>query len=193
MLEVIKLSMDDAVYDFDGRLLFLAIGTFDGVHLGHRKLITTIIERAQSNNGIAAAYTFSPHPTVITEPNNSKPMIRSIEEKYRIFSEYDLYKILEQRFDQRFAEMTAQDFIKFLKRKFPTLRSICVGENFKFGHNRLGTVTTLIECSKEIGISSIIVPSIIWEGERISSSRIRKLIKFGDFALAEKMLGSSIL
>ncbi|MDR1413355.1 MAG: FAD synthetase family protein [Puniceicoccales bacterium] len=187
--DVIKVFLNNEIYDFSPKSLFMAIGTFDGVHLGHQKLIGEVIEQATGENGIAAAYTFRPHPTVITHPANPKSMICSFGEKYKKIGRYALAHIFEQQFDEKFSEITPQDFLRFLSEKFPTLRGICVGENFKFGHNRSGNARLLAAYSEKFGIFTTIVPSIRINGELVSSSKIRKLIDEGDSAAANLMLG----
>jgi riboflavin kinase/FMN adenylyltransferase len=189
MVEIINISLDDAVYDFFGKPLAIAIGTFDGVHLGHRKLISAAVTQAKAIDGVAAVYTFRPHPTVITQIYDSKSMLCSFEEKYKILSTFDLINIIEQRFDENFAEMSHYDFVQFLRRKFPTLCEICVGENFRFGHDRLGDVEILVNYAKQFGIQTTIVPPFIMDGKRVSSSTIRELFSIGNIELANAMLG----
>ncbi|MDR2737867.1 MAG: FAD synthetase family protein [Puniceicoccales bacterium] len=189
MVEVVKVFLDDVVYNFDGRQVVMTVGTFDGVHLGHRKLISTAITMAKEIGGDAVVYTFRPHPTSVTRAYDSKSMLCSSDEKYKILGSFDLACILEQRFDQAFSEVSSYDFIEFLRRKFPTLRTICVGEGFRFGHDRLGDTSILAGCAKRIGINVVVVPPLILNGERVSSSKIRKLLDINDIRLANLMLG----
>ncbi|MDR1433364.1 MAG: FAD synthetase family protein [Puniceicoccales bacterium] len=189
MVGVVETFFDGEVCDFTVEPLCMSIGTFDGVHLGHRKLISTAVEQAKVCNGIAAAYTFRPHPTAITHPDVPKTMIYSFEEKYKILESFSLAHIIEQKFDGQFSKLSPEDFIAFLRKKFPTLCGICVGENFKFGHNRGGNAKILMDCAEKFSIAVTIVPSLVMDGERVSSSRIRELLRGGDTAKARVMLG----
>ncbi|MDR1595914.1 MAG: FAD synthetase family protein [Puniceicoccales bacterium] len=192
MLNFVEILADGEQCDLPQRPLFMAIGTFDGVHLGHVKLISTTIDRAVGCDGIAIVYTFRPHPTVITHPNNPKPMLCTFEEKYKIFLHYNLFRIAEQKFDENFSRMTPSNFVEFLIQKFPTLCGICVGENFKFGQNRSGNTDTLVSCLEKFGISVTVIPALMIGNERVSSSKIRELLNRGDTEKAKLMLGRGL-
>ncbi|MDR3144510.1 MAG: FAD synthetase family protein [Puniceicoccales bacterium] len=167
----------------------MSIGTFDGVHIGHRKLISAAIDRARESDGIAAVYTFYPHPTAVTDPQNAKSMLCSRDEKYKMLVACGVDFIVEQKFDPVFAAAEPCEFIAFLAHKFPTLRGIFVGEDFKFGRNRSGDANALLLQCQKFGISVAIVPPLAMDGERVSSSRIRKLMGDGNVARANLMLG----
>jgi riboflavin kinase/FMN adenylyltransferase len=189
MVAIIKSFLDGAVFDFSGQSLVMAIGTFDGVHLGHRKLIGVAIDKAKEIGGVAVVYTFRPHPTSVTQSGEPKPMLCNFDEKYNIFGNYDLIAVVEQKFDEEFSQVSSYDFIEFLRRKFPTLKLACIGEDFRFGHDRLGDTVTFAKCAKLFGIDTVIVPSLIFNGKRVSSSRIRRLLGGENIHLANLMLG----
>jgi riboflavin kinase/FMN adenylyltransferase len=189
MVKFIRVGCDDSPCNVREWPIFIAIGTFDGVHIGHRKLISMAVAMAKFYGGISAIYTFSPHPTVITNPDNRKAMIFGFRKKYEIIGDYGPDYIVEQQFNGQFAKILPADFVKFIKRKFPRLQGICVGENFKFGSGRIGDVAALSDCAKLLGIDVIIIPSVTIGGTRVSSSAIRKLLANGDHALANRMLG----
>ncbi|MDR1173542.1 MAG: hypothetical protein LBK24_01970 [Puniceicoccales bacterium] len=188
MAEVIKTFLDDVVYDFSGKPLFMTIGTFDGVHIGHKKLISSIIEQAKGNGGVAAVYTFLPYPTIVLTTAKPKPMIYGIEKKYEILGSYALDGIFEQKFDNQFSKISPYDFVTFLKRKFPTLRGISIGEDFKFGHNQGGDAKILKGYAKHFGIEVAAMPLLMLKGKRVSSSNIRELLEVGHIDLANLML-----
>ncbi|MDR2776712.1 MAG: hypothetical protein LBB17_01550 [Puniceicoccales bacterium] len=188
MAEVIKIFFDDVVYDFSGKPLFMTIGTFDGVHIGHKKLISSIIEQAKANDGVAAIYTFLPYPTMVLATAKPKPMIYGTEKKYEILESYALAGIFEQKFDNQFSKISPYNFVTFLKRKFPTLRGISIGEDFKFGHNQSGDVKILKGYAKHFGIEVTIMPLLVLKGKRVSSSHIRELLEVGHIDLANLML-----
>ncbi|MDR0692992.1 MAG: hypothetical protein LBF49_00230 [Puniceicoccales bacterium] len=188
MAEVTKIFLDDVVYDFSGKPLFMTIGTFDGVHIGHKKLISSIIEQAKNSGGVAAVYTFLPYPTMVLTTAKPKPMIFGIEKKYEILGSYALDGIFEQKFDHRFSKISPYDFVIFLKRKFPTLRGISIGEDFKFGRDQVGDIKILKGYAKHFGIEVTVMPLLILKGKRVSSSHIRELLEVGHLDLANLML-----
>ncbi|MDR0742116.1 MAG: hypothetical protein LBE98_01490 [Puniceicoccales bacterium] len=188
MVEVIRTFLDDVVYDFSGKPLFMTVGTFDGVHIGHKKLISSIIEQARNNGGVAIVYTFLPYPTIILTTAKPKPMIYGIEKKYEILGSYALDGIFEQKFDNQFSQISSYNFVTFLKQKFPTLRGISIGEDFKFGHNQAGDAKILKGYAKHFGIEVTVMPLLMLKGKRVSSSHIRELLEVGHVDLASLML-----
>ncbi|MDR2778857.1 MAG: adenylyltransferase/cytidyltransferase family protein [Puniceicoccales bacterium] len=192
MVEVIKTFLDDAAYDFSGKPLFMTIGTFDGVHIGHKKLISSIIEQARNNDGVAVIYTFLPYPTMVITTAKPKPMIYNVEKKYEVLGSYALDNIIEQKFDNQFSKISPYNFITFLKRKFPTLRGISIGEDFKFGRNQFGDAKILQGYGKHFGIEVEIMPLLVLKGKRVSSSHIRELLKTGNVDLASLMLDQKL-
>ncbi|MDR1890744.1 MAG: hypothetical protein LBQ23_00970 [Puniceicoccales bacterium] len=192
MVEVIKTFLDDTVYDFSGKPLFMTIGTFDGIHIGHEKLISSIIDQAKSNDGVSAVYTFLPYPALFINLAKPKPMIFNVEKKYELLESYALDSIIEQKFDDQFSKMSPYNFVTFLKRKFPTIRGISIGEDFRFGHKQMGDVKILKGYAKNFGIEVSVMPLLILHGKRVSSSHIRKLLEVGDVDLASLMLGREL-
>ncbi|MDR2628458.1 MAG: FAD synthetase family protein [Puniceicoccales bacterium] len=185
---MIRTFLDDVVYDFSGKPLFMTIGTFDGIHIGHKKLISSIIEQAQNNGGVAVVYTFLPYPSIVLTTAKPKPMIYGIEKKYEILGSYALGGIFEQKFDHQFSQISPYDFVTFLRRKFPTLRGISIGEDFKFGHNQDGDAEILKGYAKHFGIEVTAMPLLTLKGKRVSSSHIRELLEVGHIDLANLML-----
>ncbi|MDR1528085.1 MAG: hypothetical protein LBS22_00645 [Puniceicoccales bacterium] len=188
MVEVLRTFLDDVVYDFSGKPLFMTVGTFDGVHIGHKRLISSIIEQARNNDGVAIVYTFLPYPTTVLTTAKPKPMIYGIEKKYEILGSYALDGIFEQKFDGQFSQISPYNFVTFLKRKFPTLSGISIGEDFKFGHNQAGDAKILKGYAKHFGIEVTVMPLLMLKGKRVSSSHIRELLEVGHVDLASLML-----
>ncbi len=180
----------DVVYDVSP--IVLAIGTFDGVHLGHQNLIQHAIHEANNLNGLCGIYTFAPHPSFVICRNAPKPMIVSLAKKYELLKQFDIYGIFVQKFDTSFSQQSPEMFLNYLTQKFPILRGICVGENFRFGKDRIGNVDVLTTCAEKYDISVHVVSPTLFKGERISSSRIRQSIASGNIDEATKMLGYSL-
>lgn len=191
MLDNITIASSDvsSSYNFDNKPLFMAIGTFDGVHIGHQAIMKSIIERSKAENGISAVYTFYPHPTFVTHPQSPKPMIISRIKKYEIIKNIGIEVIIEQNFDKKFSEKSPAEFVEFLVKTFPTLSCIFVGSNFRFGHHGLGNTEILSALCSKNNIAVVIVPTVILDGERVSSTRIRQAIANDDLIIVEHMLG----
>jgi riboflavin kinase/FMN adenylyltransferase len=166
----------------------MTIGTFDGVHIGHKKLISSIIEQAKNSGGVAVVYTSLPYPTMVLTTAQPKPMIFGIEEKYEILGRNTLDGIFEQQFDDQFSKTSPYDFVTVLKGRFPTLRGISFGEDFKFGHDQFGDTKIVKGDPKHLGIEVTVMPLLVLKGKRVSSSHIRELLGIGHLDLANLML-----
>lgn len=191
MLDNITIKSSDvsSSYNFNNKPLFMAIGTFDGVHIGHQAIMKSIIERSKAENGVSAVYTFHPHPTFVTHPQSPKPMIISRTKKYKIIKNIGIDVIIEQNFDKNFSEKSPAEFVEFLKKIFPTLSCIFVGSNFRFGHHGSGNTDALSALCSENNIAVVIVPTVMLDGKRASSTRIRQAVTDGDLTKVERMLG----
>ena len=176
-------------YKFNNRPLFMAIGTFDGVHIGHQAIMKSTIERSKAENGVSAVYTFYPHTTFVTHPQSPKPMIISKTKKYEIIKNIGIDVIIEQNFDKNFSEKSPVEFVEFLVKIFPTLSCIFVGSNFRFGHHGSGNTDALSALCSKNNIAVVIVPTVMLDGKRVSSTRIRQAIADGDLTMVERMLG----
>ncbi|HQU09914.1 MAG: riboflavin biosynthesis protein RibF, partial [Verrucomicrobia bacterium 21-51-4] len=170
--------------------LHLAIGMFDGVHLGHQVVVESAVHSAQRVGGVSAVLTFWPHPATLVAPKNSKPLIMTPALKLQRVTELGVDTVLFKHFDLAFSQIEAQAFLPYLKQCMPTLSAIYVGKNFAYGHKRQGTVDLLIQQGKAIGVNIISVAPVHYNDEAISSTRIREALKAGDLALANALLGS---
>jgi riboflavin kinase / FMN adenylyltransferase len=169
----------------------LAIGMFDGIHLGHQTVISAAIQSAQSSGGIAGVLTFSRHPSRLFRPENPTLMILGRDAKRRVLDRFALDFLIEQDFSAEFAQISAQDFLPLLQRSLPRLAAIYVGENWRFGRGRLGDVPLLIAESRRVGVDVVSAPRLNHDGIPISSSRIRELILAGKMGEANALLGYS--
>jgi riboflavin kinase/FMN adenylyltransferase len=172
-----------------GRALHVAIGMFDGVHLGHQSVIEAAIHSARRSGGLAGVLTFWPHPSALFRPDNPTRLIMSPEMKRQMLGGLGIDFIIEQNFTREYAQTEAQAFVGFLKRALPNLAAIYVGENWRFGRGRVGDVALLIEEGRKAGISVFSAPRLNHNGAPISSSRIRDLLVEGRIAEANALLG----
>lgn len=170
--------------------LHLAIGMFDGVHLGHQAVIRQAVWASESDRGsIAGVLTFDPHPSRILRPASATPLLVPLDQRIRKMLSIGIERVFVQPFTLGYASREAGDFVHALKTYFPRLRSIHVGENFRFGSGRKGDVNTLSESGFETGIDVGILDRETHSGEPISSSAIRTAISEGNISLANSMLG----
>jgi riboflavin kinase/FMN adenylyltransferase len=168
----------------------LTIGTFDGVHLGHRQILSQLKTEAERINGEAVIITFHPHPRKIINSSQSPiHLINTISEKIDLLEALDIDHLVIVPFDERFSQVSADDYIKhFLVEKFNP-HTIIIGYDHHFGKNRTGDYLLLEEYSAKYGFRLIeISPHIIAENA-VSSTRIRRSLQEGDISSANRLLG----
>lgn len=171
--------------------LHLAIGMFDGVHLGHKAVIESAVFSAQRSQGVSGVLTFDPHPSRLFRPQDPTRLIMPIEEKCAMLHQVGVEVVIRKHFDQAYASIPAEDFLAELKQALPALSAIYVGENFRFGQKRAGDVATLIETGNAIGIGVFSAARIKHNGEPISSTRIRADLEAGRIEATNDLLGYS--
>ena len=174
---------------FPDKPLHLAVGMFDGVHLGHQAVIETAVQSAHASNGISAVLTFWPHPSRLFNPRDPVKMIMSPEVKADVLASHNIEYIVQQPFDKGFASIEASDLVPYLKSCLPGLTSIHVGSNWRFGKKRIGDIPMLVELGKQAGVHVINIERVSYDGEPISSTRIRKHLMAGEMELANALLG----
>ncbi|MDE3084292.1 MAG: riboflavin biosynthesis protein RibF [Verrucomicrobiota bacterium] len=171
------------------RPLHLAIGMFDGVHLGHRAVIEAAVQSAHRSDGLAAVLTFFPHPSVLFRPQEPTRLIMPSATKARVLFQLGVEALIEQRFTREFSAITAEEFLPHLRRMLPRLAGIYVGENWRFGRGRRGDVNFLVAEARKHGLAVLSAPAVSLDGDPISSTRIRNLIEAGDVSGASALLG----
>jgi riboflavin kinase/FMN adenylyltransferase len=172
-----------------GKRVCLAIGFFDGVHLGHQQILRQTIADARQHDGSALVLTFDQHPATIVAPEKVPPLIYSLPQKLRAIESLGVENILLIRFDKKFSEQSGEQFIRGLAQGLGKVRSICVGANFVFGHKRSGNVALLKKLGAELDFSVHGLSALSLDGQRVSSTRVREAIRKGDFDDASQMLG----
>ena len=168
--------------------LHLAIGAFDGVHLGHRAVLHSAREAARADGGIVGVLTYDPHPSKVLRPESSVPLIFTRAQKDDRLTEAGAQVIHHEKFDRAHAGIEAADFPKWLKQTFPQLKSLHVGSNFQYGRGRAGNGETLIAHGLSEGLSVKLVEAVHLGDETVSSSRIRQCLVTGELDLANAML-----
>jgi len=173
----------------EGKKVCLAIGFFDGVHLGHQQIIRQTISDARQHDAIAVVLTFDRHPNSIVAPDKVPPLIYSLPQKLRAIESLGADALLLIQFDKKFSEQTGEEFIRGLTRNFGKVHSVCVGAEFVFGHKRSGNVELLKKLGGEIGFSVHGLAAVSLDRQVVSSTRIRETIRAGNFDAASQMLG----
>ncbi len=167
----------------------LAIGMFDGVHIGHQAVIEACLNAAKNDEGMASVLTFWPHPSKILRPEAAVPQIMPLESKLWTLERKGLGSSIVQGFHTKFAGLEAHEFIPYLKQHIPTLRTLFVGENFRFGKGRKGDVKALQQSAIEKGVHVVSMEHCKYDGEIVSSTRIRRLLQEDRFNEIRFLLG----
>lgn len=167
----------------------VTIGNFDGVHLGHQKIIGAVLEEARRLGTKSMAITFEPHPMKVLRPEKDVKVLTPPEEKARLMKYYGLDSVLFILFDRDFANMQAEDFIKEILVEKLGVKTIIVGHNYSFGRGKKGTTELLRNKGKKYGFGAKVVRHASIEGNVVSSSRIRSLLGWGRVGEAAAYLG----
>ncbi len=168
--------------------LHLALGVFDGVHVGHQAVIARAVSAAAREGGLAGLLTFDPHPIRVIAPNKApKALLETLEHKARVVADLGVQLFIPLHFDHEFARMEASEFLE--KLMAAPVKTIAVGEDWRFGHNRSGDVPFLERQASMRGFNLEAVPPVMHDGDRISSTRIRQAIRDGNLDDAGQMLG----
>jgi riboflavin kinase/FMN adenylyltransferase len=170
------------------RKVCLAIGFFDGVHLGHQQIIRQTIADARQHQGISLVITFDRHPNAVVAPQHVPPLIYSLRQKLRAIESLGVDTLLLLRFDKAFSEQSGDAFIRSLALDLGSIQSICVGANFVFGHKRGGNVELLRRLGAELRFTVHGLAAVSLDGKAVSSTRVREAIVAGDLDSASQML-----
>ncbi len=167
----------------------LAIGVFDGVHLGHQAVLLRAWDDANSLGGTAVAITFDPHPVKILRPQSAPRLLTSTAHKLQLISQLGYSFALVIPFDEKMATTSAEDFLVSLYQPTRQLAEIVVGCGWAFGKNRTGSVELIRQIGAREGFLAVEIPSVETEGHPVSSTRIRRAIEEGDLEAAATFLG----
>lgn len=165
------------------------IGNFDGVHRGQRAILDRVTARAEELGVPSVVVTFDPHPLTVLAPERAPVALTTPKQKERLLEEAGVAVMLVVRFTPELSRVPARTFVRELLRDKLGLKEIYVGSGFVFGHKREGDLALLQEMGRELGFSAEGVEEVVYAGERISSTRIRRAIGEGNVTEAAEMLG----
>jgi len=170
--------------------LHLALGVFDGVHIGHQAVISSVVEAAKVDGGTAGVLTFDPHPIRVLAPKVApQRILASVAHKKELLAELGVEIMVVIPFTEDFATVPAESFLNQMQQFCNDLRTLAMGEDWKFGHQRGGDVSLLRNFGKQYGIQVEAMGAVMLDGERVSSTRIRQAIRDGNMSAAAAMLG----
>jgi riboflavin kinase/FMN adenylyltransferase len=166
----------------------LTIGSFDGVHLGHRALIKSVVDSAREKGVAAAAMTFEPSPREVLRPGQPLAYLTRLPEKIRLLEQTGLDELVVVNFTRELSQVEAPQYIEWVRRYMPFIE-LWEGEGFALGHGRTGNTDVLARLGEEMGYTLHIAPLVEVEGQPVSSTRVREAVMSGDIELAARLLG----
>ncbi|HXW18175.1 MAG TPA: bifunctional riboflavin kinase/FAD synthetase [Candidatus Acidoferrales bacterium] len=173
----------------DKRPAAVAVGNFDGVHLGHREILDRVSQDAVQSNGRSVAITFDPHPLRVLRPAQAPPLLMTLPQRLAAIEAEGIDAALVLEFNATLQHMSPEDFVREILIETLNSRSVVVGENFRFGYGHAGDVDLLIELSMEHDFSVKCIPPVVRRGTTVSSTAIRNAVREGAVVRAGRMLG----
>ncbi len=167
----------------------LTLGVFDGLHLGHQLIMSTVVERARAVDAVPTVITFDPHPRAVLHPESAPPLLQTFDQKIEALGVLGIEQTIVLRFTPEFAAVRAREFLSDVVMDRLHAREVYLGKGFAFGHNREGNIELLRRVGGELGFVAGEVPEVRLRGRRVSSSKIRELLTHGRVNLARRMLG----
>ena len=168
--------------------MLLTIGVFDGVHLGHKYLISRLKELALKQGLASGVVTFRQHPEEVMSPKNKLPFLTDLKQRINLLKGEGVDAVIPLSFTTELAQLSARQFISLLQ-KHLRVRGMVIGPDFALGRNREGDAETLRQLGKEMGFSVTVVPPVVIDGEVVSSTAIRKALARGDMKRVQKLAG----
>jgi riboflavin kinase/FMN adenylyltransferase len=167
----------------------LTIGNFDGVHQGHQAMLTRLKERARALGLPACVLTFEPHPLELFAPQTAPTRLTSLREKLELLAAHGIERVYVNRFNRAYASRSPQEFIERVLLAGLGMRWLLIGDDFRFGARRAGNFAMLQEASGTYGFGLETMPTVEFDGVRVSSSAVRVALAAGRLTEAEALLG----
>jgi riboflavin kinase / FMN adenylyltransferase len=167
----------------------VTVGNFDGVHLGHQKILRSVVERAEESHSLPAVLTFFPHPARILRPNQAPALLATLDQRLAAFAAAGIEAALVLKFDRELAQVPADVFVQRYLVDTTRARAVLVGGNFRFGHKQAGDINLLRELGKRWNFDVEVVPPVTVGGIVVSSTAVRDAVREGRVDDARKLLG----
>ena len=167
----------------------VTIGNFDGIHLGHQKILSGVLERTRATDLMATVLTFYPHPSRVLRPEAAPALLATLKQRLSGFEAAGMDAALVMRFDAELAKVSAEDFVRKYLVEILRARAVMVGGNFKFGHRQAGDVKLLEDLGLRWNFEVHVVPPVVIEGVVVSSSAVREALREGRVDEAARLLG----
>ena len=180
----------DELAALPGRVV-LALGVFDGLHIGHQAVLNTARNLARETGATAVASTFHPHPRRLLAPESAPLLLTSLPHQKRLLARMDFNHLLVIPFTSELAAKPAPEFLDLLATPPGKLAGIVTGEDFCFGRARSGNAETLAREGSARGFRTVAVPPVLLDGERVSSTLVRGKLREGDLGICARLLGRS--
>ena len=168
----------------------LTIGTFDGVHLGHQKIIERVVTTARQEGLLATIFTFFPHPRMVVQHDKSLKLIHTLEEKKQLLQRLGVDLLVVQPFNEAFAQLTAEEFVSTILVQHLNVKKVIIGYDHRFGRNRTANINDMRLFGEKYGfaVEEISVQEV--DEVSVSSTKIREALNKGDVTTAEHYLGT---
>jgi riboflavin kinase/FMN adenylyltransferase len=176
-------------YGAFGHTSVLAIGNFDGIHLGHQAILRSTVELAHALDAVSTVLTFDPSPRKVLYPESAPLRLSTNAQRMEWFNVLGLEAVVVLPFTLELARLSPSEFAEQILVRDLHVKAVLVGENFRFGHKQAGNVKLLTELGKKHGFNVVIVPPVVYRGEVVSSTIIRREIAEGDVSHAARVLG----
>ncbi|MCO6174568.1 bifunctional riboflavin kinase/FAD synthetase [Flavobacterium sp. NRK F10] len=176
-------------YKASEKKTILTLGTFDGVHIGHRSIIEKVVSEGQKKNLESIVLTFFPHPRMVLQQDDTLRLLNTIEEKGELLEKLGLDTLIVHPFSQEFSRLTAEEFVKNILVEKLNIAKIIIGYDHRFGRNRTATIDDLITFGKEYNFEVEQIPAEVIDNNSVSSTKIRKALENGEIELANSYLG----
>jgi len=171
------------------RSTVLTLGVFDGLHIGHQRIMQTVVDRAKRVNAVPTAITFDPHPRAVLHPESAPPLLQTLDQRLANLEYLGIEQTIVIAFDAEFASQPAEIFLRDVVAERLQAKEVYLGEGFAFGKGRGGNIALLRTMAGELGFVADEVDEVALRGRRVSSSAIRELLADGRINLARRMLG----
>lgn len=179
----------NSIYSYSKAKSIVTIGTFDGVHIGHKKILEKIIQSAKELNCESVVLTFFPHPRMVLQENSEVKLLNTVQEKTDLLQQIGIDNLIIHPFDQEFSRLTAEEFVKNILVDQLNIQKIIIGHDHRFGRNRTADIDDLILYGKEYGFEVEQISAQEINENAVSSTKIRNAILDGNCTLTKSYLG----